>query len=403
MHGPFIPRVIPEYKYGKNIGRGNIFPASARVTRYNVVIIRCLGTKLRKYMPDGITKYRVASTPSQKIVAAGVVLGFCYLGASVVVTILVSILLAYFLDPAVNALEKIHLPRGLASLIMVLVTLTAIGAVCWVLMERADEFGRDWPLYRAPISKAVGAIDKHLSSFEARVNEITPAAPKSRRPVIEVEQPAHPVREVLFERLQSVYPLLMGMTFIPFLVFFMLAAKRQVWYATIKLFPLQHRSDAEHALEELSTMLRGYVIGILLVCAVLVAASWGFFWYMGFNFPFMIALISGVLNIIPYIGLPLAWIPPFVIGLGQFATPGIFIGTAVMLTAFHLISANVLFPAFIGRRLHLNAVALTISLLFWGWLWGAIGLLLAIPITAGLKVACDHVESWRPFGQWLGA
>ena len=228
--------------------------------------------------------------------------------------------------------------------------------------------------------------------------------PKSRRQVYEVAPPEHPVREkLLFERLQSIYPLIMSATFIPFLVFFMLAAKRHVWYATIRLFPIQQRMEVELALNELSLMLRGYVIGILTVCAVMVAATGAFLWYMGFNFPFLTGLISGILNIIPYIGVVLSWIPPFIIGLVQFSTPGIFIGTAVALTALHMVSANLLFPVLIGRRLHLNAVALTISLLFWGWLWGAIGLMLAIPITAAVKVVCDHVEPWWPLGLWLGA
>jgi predicted PurR-regulated permease PerM len=51
----------------------------------------------------------------------------------------------------------------------------------------------------------------------------------------------------------------------------------------------------------------------------------------------------------------------------------------------------------------LSALAVTIALLFWGWLWGAIGLILAIPITATIKVICDHVEGWEPVGRWLGA
>ena len=60
-------------------------------------------------------------------------------------------------------------------------------------------------------------------------------------------------------------------------------------------------------------------------------------------------------------------------------------------------------PALVGRRVHLNALAVTIALLFWGWLWGAIGLILAIPITAALKICCDNVESLRPVGRWLSA
>lgn len=347
-------------------------------------------------------KVRVASTPSQRILAIGVVLALCYMGSSVVVTILVSILLAYFLDPAVTLMEKMRLPRALGSLIMVLITLTALATLCWVLIGRADAFARDWPKYRAPIRSVVHSIDSHLTNFETQVSEIAPEQ-KPRRGVVEVEPPPHPVRQILFERLQSVYTLLMGMTFIPFLVFFMLAAKRQVWYATMRLFPAYQRSEVELTLDELQVMLRGYVVGILGVCAVLVATSTLFFWYIGLKFPFITGLVSGMLNIIPYIGLVLSWIPPFILGLGQFSTPAPYIEIAVVLTALHMISANLLFPVLIGRRLHLNAVALTISLLFWGWMWGAFGLLLAIPITAAVKVICDHVEPWRPLGQWLGA
>lgn len=74
-----------------------------------------------------------------------------------------------------------------------------------------------------------------------------------------------------------------------------------------------------------------------------------------------------------------------------------------MLTLLHILAANFLIPALVGWRVRLNALALTISLLFWGWLWGPMGLILAIPITAVIKVVCDHVEGWQPIGHWLGA
>ena len=61
----------------------------------------------------------------------------------------------------------------------------------------------------------------------------------------------------------------------------------------------------------------------------------------------------------------------------------------------HIIGLNVLMPAIVGRRVHLNALAVTIALLFWGWLWGAIGLVLAIPITATIKVICDYTDGWE--------
>jgi predicted PurR-regulated permease PerM len=74
-----------------------------------------------------------------------------------------------------------------------------------------------------------------------------------------------------------------------------------------------------------------------------------------------------------------------------------------MLIVLHVITANLLIPALVGWRIRLNALALTVSLLFWGFLWGGMGLILAIPITAVIKVICDHVESWQPVGRWLSA
>jgi len=109
------------------------------------------------------------------------------------------------------------------------------------------------------------------------------------------------------------------------------------------------------------------------------------------------------LNLVPYLGAVLAWIPPFLIGMGQWSTIGPYIGIAAMLTFFHIIGLNVLMPALVGRRVHLNALSVTIALLFWGWIWGAIGLIVAIPITATIKVICDHAEGWEPVGRWLGA
>ena len=70
----------------------------------------------------------------------------------------------------------------------------------------------------------------------------------------------------------------------------------------------------------------------------------------------------------------LSWVPPLLIGLKQFHTVGPFIGIFAMLTFFHIVAANLLIPALVGWRVRLNALALTVSLLFWGWLWGAMGL-----------------------------
>jgi len=140
-----------------------------------------------------------------------------------------------------------------------------------------------------------------------------------------------------------------------------------------------------------------------IVTMMVVAASSVCFYFMDLDYPILTGIASGLLNMVPYIGAVLAWLPAFLIALAKFKTIGSFVLIAGMLTTIHVLALNLVAPQLVGRRVRLNAVAITISLLFWGWVWGGMGLLLAIPITATLRVICDHTESWRPIGRWLSA
>lgn len=353
-------------------------------------------------MPADEAKIVMPSSVSARIIAAGIVIAFCYWASTVLVTLLTALLIAYFLDPVVLWLRRVHIPRALGSLLVVLSTLALLVVLAWFLAERFDQFGRDWPSYREPLRSAVQAVDAKLQSLQAHVSEITPAETHPGERIVAVVE-SHPLRDAVLSRLGSLYTFLLASTFVPFLVFFMLAAKDRVWRATMGLFPLDTRERAKETLAEVSRMLRSYMMGTALVALLLVLASWAFFWGIGLDFPFLTALVSGVCNLVPYLGAVVAWIPPLLIGLKQFHTIGPYLGIIGMLTFFHLIAANLLVPALIGWRVRLNALALAASLLFWAWMWGAMGLILAIPITAILKVICDHIEAWRPVGRWLGA
>jgi predicted PurR-regulated permease PerM len=315
-------------------------------------------------------------------------------------------LLAYFLDPVVSWMEDWHIPRALGSLLIVFVTLGLLFALTWTLVVRLDQFGADWPMYRAPLRAVAATVEQKLEGFEKHVSEIsqedTTSTATAPRQVFQVSEP-HAVRNAVFSHLGSLYSAILGSTFVPFLVFFMLAAKRQVWHATMQLFPASERTEVKLTLDEVSLMLRSYVIGTGLVGVILVLSSWIFFWTIGLDFPFLAALASGLFNLVPYLGVVMSWVPPLIVGMRTHHAGFFYIGIIGMLSFFHLMGANVLFPALVGRRVHLNAVAVTISLLFWGFMWGALGLILAIPITATIKVICDHVESCQPVGRWLGA
>jgi predicted PurR-regulated permease PerM len=353
-------------------------------------------------MPVEETKAVVTkSSVSSRIIAAGIVIAFCYWASTILVTLLVAVLMAYFLDPVVTWLEQLRIPRALGSLIVVLVTIAILVVVGYSLADRANQFGADWPKYRAPLQSAASAIESRIESVEKHVSEIEPSA-KPGEKVVTVGE-THTMRDLLVGRLNSLYEFVLAATFVPFLLFFMLAAKRQVWHATMQLFPPGERTAVRDALADVTQVLRSYLLGTSLVGLVLVVASSLFFWAMGLDFPFLTGLVSGVCNLVPYLGVIMSWVPPLLVGLKKYHTVTPFVVIFFALTFLHIVTANLLIPALVGWRVRLNALALTVSLLFWGWMWGAMGLILAIPITAVLKVVCDHVESLQPVGRWLSA
>jgi predicted PurR-regulated permease PerM len=250
------------------------------------------------------------------------------------------------------------------------------------------------------LKAARAAVEKRLQSIEQRVSEITPAE-ETHRGTLRVEQ-TESTRSYLLEKLGSVTNIIVAATFVPFLVFFMLAAKRDVWHATLQLFPPGQRTQVKLALEQVGSVLRGYVMGNLVVMVILAIACSILFWALGLDYPVLAGCASGVLNLVPYFGTILSAVPPLVLGLTKWNSAGNYILVVGMMFGFHFIALNVLFPALVGRKVQLSALAVTLALLFWGWLWGAMGFLLGIPVTASIKVICDHVEGLEPVGRWLG-
>jgi len=333
-----------------------------------------------------------------RVIAAAIILLFFYYAAGVVITLLLSILLAYFLDPAVEILERIGLPRTLGAMVMVLILIAVLVAAGYGLWTRTADFAENWPKYSSVMRKAAGAVEGKIRGIEVQVSpDPSPASsvPVRAEPSI--------VRTLIFRGVGSLYALFLEVTFVPFLVFFMLAEKRQVWHGTLELFAASRRTQVKETLEDLRDVLRDYLAGMSIVTLVVIATSSLFFWIIGMDYPILTGIASGLLNMVPYIGAVMAWLPAFIIALAKWNTIGQFVLIAVMLTIIHVLAINLVAPKLVGRRVRLNAVAITIALLFWGWVWGGMGLVLAIPITAALRVICDHTESWKPIGRWLSA
>jgi predicted PurR-regulated permease PerM len=339
------------------------------------------------------------STFSLRVLAAAIILLFFYYAQGVVITLLLSILVAYFLDPAVEFLERWRVPRTVGAMAMVLILIAVLVAVGYGLGERTADFAANWPKYGAMLKQAANTVEGKINGFVGRVSDAGPGAESVVRPAAEPGI----VRNLILRGMGSLYALFLEITFVPFLVFFMLAGKREVWHGTLQLFPVAKRTQVKETLEDLREVLRDYLAGMTIVTLLVIGVSSLFFWLMDLDYPILTGIASGIFNMVPYIGAVMAWLPAFVIALAKWKTIGSLALIAGVLTLIHVLALNLLAPQLVGRRVRLNAVAITISLLFWGWVWGGMGLLLAIPITATLRVICDHNDSWRPIGRWLSA
>ena len=340
------------------------------------------------------------STFSLRVLAAAIILLFFYYAAGVVITLFLSVLLAYFLDPAVELLERFRIPRTIGALIMVLILIAVIVAVVYGLWTRTADFAANWPKYRDILRQATSEVLGKLSGIEGGVNDLTgapgakPAAPAADSGMV----------HTLFLRgIGSLYALVLEGTFLPFLVFFMLAGKREAWHSTLQLFPVSRRTQVKETLDDLRDVLRDYLIGMCVVTLVVIACTSIFFLALGLDYPVLAGIASGLFNMVPYIGAVLAWLPAFLLAVVKWKAVSHFALIAVVLTGIHVVAQNLIAPQLVGRQVQLNAVAITISLLFWGWVWGGMGLILAIPITAALRVICDHTQSWKPVARWLSA
>jgi predicted PurR-regulated permease PerM len=331
---------------------------------------------------------------ARNLIGIGAILALCYYGELVLVTMLVSVLVAFILAPVVEWLMLIPLPRGVAALIAVLVLLTLGVGTVYFSYNQAASFLNDLPKYTQTIREGISRVSSQAETLEA----LNPGTDDKN--VMKV-QPTSTFSERVTRGFGSVSQIVLAVSFVPFLVYFMLTWQQHVRSATVMLFALENRHTAYVTLGLIGAMIRTFMVGNLLIGLFIGAVSTLIFGALQLPFFYFAGILSGFLSLVPYMGVLLALAPPVFVGLGHIDSGDLFF---IVLTVFglHLIALNVLYPKFLGNRLQLNPLAVTMSLLVWAWLWGAVGLVLAIPITAATKIIFDHVESLQPFGAWLG-
>ena len=333
------------------------------------------------------------------ILAAGTVLTLIYVAKLLLVVILLSILFSFVLAPIVDLLTRVNVPRAVGALLSVTMLVVALGAASYLSYSRALDFMYEVPKYKARIQALGAKFREQAQEIQQTTETVLPSSEEDKKTVTVKQSSSW--TDLVSRNANSVSELMLAVTFIPFLVFFMLSWQDHVRSSSVMLFSMEHRNAAYVMLGLIARMIRSFIVGNFIIGVFLSVCSIALFGLMGLPYFYFLGIMSGFLSLIPYLGVILAVIPPLIADLGHLTT-SMFLLVIFAVMGLHLIAMNVLYPKILGKRLQLNPLAVTLALLFWGWLWGAMGLILAVPITGALKIICDHIERLRPYGAWLG-
>ena len=369
------------------------------------------------------------------ILALGALIALLYYGRIFFITVIIASMIAFLLDPVVLLFMRLRFPRGLASFTVCSIGLLFLYFAGLGLYTESLSMLSDLPAYGERINELVDNAAARVDRFEAniyktllpkRFQDLTPPPQQLQPPVTtrgkrnskqatpepapgppaiqEVRVRPEPTSMVTYisNYLSSFYNVVLMASFVPFLVYFLLSWRDHLRLRFLYLFEGDDRYSAEHAWAGVGDMVRAYVIGNFMLGLVLSLASAILFASVKLPYWLVVAPLSGFLSLVPYIGMPLALLPPLIAALPAKPETTVYLFIAASVALLHLFALNLLYPKFVGARVHLNPLVVTVALMFWGMLWGGIGLLLAIPITAAIKAVCDNVSTLQPYGRLLG-
>jgi predicted PurR-regulated permease PerM len=284
-------------------------------------------------------------------------------------------------------------------MIAVLLMCTALYGIFYMSYSQADDFVAELPKYSGRIRAVLNQVRLRAERVRQTTRNVLPED-KVEKGTLTVRESTTWLEDLTTGAVGATEVVLMA-AFVPFLVFFMLSWQDHVRSSTVMLFNMENRNTAYVTLGLISQMIRAFIVGNVVIGLILGITSTLAFWILGVPYFYVIGMISGVVSLLPYLGIVLAILPPVVVSMNSLNLKSFFAIVCVVAIT-HVIALNVLYPKIIGRRLQLNPLAVTLALLFWGWLWGAMGLILAVPLTAAIKIIFDHVDNLRSWGNWLG-
>jgi predicted PurR-regulated permease PerM len=333
-------------------------------------------------------------------------------GQGFLVPLLLGILLAYTLNPVVVALERCHIRRALATSLITCAILLGLTVTAEMvhdefsnIIEELPEAGRKLSRLVASTTSGKDSTLKRIQDVATQIEQATAGKQPPRKPVPVVADGAHiKVIDWVWAGSRGLLSFLSQATMVVFLVFFLLLSGDTFKRKLVKLAgpSLTRKKVTLQILDEINTSIQGYMFMLLVTNVLLALLMWMALQFIGLENAGAWAIVAGLLHLMPYFG-PLLIVCALSVA-AYLQTESL---QMVFLVALASIAIATLVGTFIatwmtGRIARMNAAAVFVSLLFWGWLWGVWGLLLGVPVVVIVKVVAEKVEGMQVVAELLG-
>ena len=328
-----------------------------------------------------------------------------YLGRDIFLPIAIAFILSLVLSPLVRQLRSRGVPEAISAITLVGGVIFAIAAGGYFLSGPVRSWVEDAPrisreiqskliIFRGP-AETIAEATQTVEAIAAGGGEAGAGAVQR----VEISDPGMLSR--VFEGVPAVLAKL-ALTFV--LVVFILASGELFYEKLVRVMPtLADKKRAVRIFREVEFEVSRYFLTVAMINAGFgVAVGIGLF-LVGWATPVVWGLAAALLNFIPYVGGLVAVVVMALVGMVAFDSVGFaLLGPAIYIVC-NIIESNFVTPLIVGRRLELNPVVILLAVIFWGWLWGIAGLLIAVPFLVLVKVFADHVEGMAPLGEFLAA
>lgn len=336
-------------------------------------------------------------------------MAFCFFASSFCITLLLAAFLAILVDPVVTYFECWHIPRSASAAVVIVAGMCFCCFLTYVSYNHVSNVVETLPQYAERIRDTLQPLNQKIAKVQETAGTLNPEVPAKKIAEVKIKDSPNWTSYVI-RGVGPVWGAVIIIGVVPFLMFFNLTRKEQMNQRLTS--SLGATIDVPKFVGRVTKMVRGFAAGNLLIGSAMAAITIVVLLTLKVQGAVLLGIASGFLNLIPFLGVILAALIPLAAVLLQFDAAGPFAIILMTVIFLHIISANLLIPKIVGSRVNIGPVAATAGILFWGWLWGVMGILLAVPLTAFVKIVADshpaliHIsnalaESPRPVPSWI--